>query len=125
MRPYKSRNEKLPPEIAKALVELVRGQILNDIEGKLLRASMSQGAVETASHGACFRPFDPSHGINLYDEMREYELQLIRWALQQAHGKQVIAARLLGIRATTLNNKIKQYHIAWKTNDEGGTMDDE
>ena len=114
MRPHKSSNEKLPTEIAKALVEVVRGQILSDIEGKLLRASMSQGAVETPPHLSGFRPLDPSHAINLYDEMREYEIQLIRWALQQAHGKQVIAARLLGIRATTLNNKIKQYHIAWK-----------
>lgn len=114
MRPHKSSVEKLPPEIAKALVELVRGQILGDIEWKLMRASMSQGTSESPPRPVGFRPFAPGEGINLYEEMREYEIQLIRWALQQAHGKQVIAARLLGIRATTLNNKIKQYNIAWK-----------
>lgn len=125
MRPDKPSGEKLPPEIAKALVEVVRGQILSDIEWKLMCASMSQGAYEALPRQVGFRPLAPGEGINLYDEMREYEIGLIRWALQQAHGKQVTAARLLGIRATTLNNKIKQYHIAWKTNDEGGTMNDE
>lgn len=114
MRPDKPSGEKLPPEIAKALVEVVRGQILSDIEWKLMCASMSQGACEAPPRQAGFRPLAPGEGINLYDEMREYEIQLIRWALQQAHGKQVMAARLLGIRATTLNNKIKQYNIAWK-----------
>lgn len=114
MRPYKSSGEKLPTEIAKALVEVVRGQILSDLEWKLMCASMSQGTTESPPRQVGFRPFDPDKGINLYEEMREYEIQLIRWALQQAHGKQVSAARLLGIRATTLNNKIKQHHIAWK-----------
>lgn len=104
----------MPSEIAKALVEVVRGQILGDIEWKLMRASISQGAVEATPQPSGLKPFDPDQGINLYDEMRDYEIQLIRWALQQAHGKQVIAAKLLGIRATTLNNKIKQYNIAWK-----------
>lgn len=101
-------------EIAKALVEAVRGHILSDIEWKLMFASNSQGADETPPHQVGFRPLAPSRGINLYEEMRQYEIRLIRWALQQAHGKQVIAAKLLGIRATTLNNKIKHYQIAWK-----------
>jgi DNA-binding NtrC family response regulator len=120
VRQHQQHSEELLREAAKILVDGVRLQILSDIEQKLLRASLPQGAVETAPQPVGFRSFDPSQGINLYDEMREYEIGLIRWALQQAHGKQVEAARLLGIRPTTLNNKIKQYHIAWKTNDECG-----
>ena len=51
------------------------------------------------------------HGINFFDEVRQFEINLIRLALQQAGGVQSRAARLLGLRATTLNNKIKLYNI--------------
>ena len=51
------------------------------------------------------------HGINFYDEVRRFEINLIKLALEQAGGVQSRAARLLGLRATTLNNKIKLYHI--------------
>ncbi len=50
-------------------------------------------------------------GINLYDEVSRFEVELIRCALQHTGGHQVKAARLLGLKTTTLNNKIKQYNI--------------
>ena len=50
--------------------------------------------------------------MNFYDEVRRFEIKLIRWALEQTHGKQVDAARLLGIKNTTLNTKIKQYDLS-------------
>ena len=51
------------------------------------------------------------HGINFYDEVRQFEINLIKLALEQAGGVQSRAAQLLGLRATTLNNKIKLYNI--------------
>ena len=114
MRQHQQNSEELLREAAKILVDGVRLQILGDIERKLISASTSQGEVETSPRPAGCRPFDPDRGIDLYEEMRQYEIQLIRWALQEAHGKQVIAAKLLGIRPTTLNNKIKQYRLDWK-----------
>ena len=48
---------------------------------------------------------------SLYDEVRDLEVRLIRNALSQTHGHQRKAARLLGVKATTLNAKIKRYHI--------------
>ncbi len=50
-------------------------------------------------------------GIDLYAEVCRFEIELIRCALQHTGGHQVRAARLLGLKTTTLNNKIKQYKI--------------
>ncbi|HEX9961516.1 MAG TPA: sigma-54 dependent transcriptional regulator [Pyrinomonadaceae bacterium] len=52
-----------------------------------------------------------SRGVNFYDEVRKFEIDLIRRALEQTGGHQSRAARLLGLNATTLNSKIKTYNI--------------
>jgi DNA-binding NtrC family response regulator len=54
---------------------------------------------------------DISKGVNFYDEVRKFEMDLIRRALDQTGGHQSRAARLLGLNATTLNSKIKTYNI--------------
>jgi len=54
---------------------------------------------------------DISRGANFYDEVRKFEIDLIRRALDQTGGHQSRAARLLGLNATTLNSKIKGYNI--------------
>ena len=51
-------------------------------------------------------------GINFYDQVRRFEIDLIRRALEQTGGHQSRAARLLGMNATTLNSKIKTYRIS-------------
>src|SRR5689334_23948140 len=48
---------------------------------------------------------------NLHDEVREFEIDLINNALAQTHGHQRKAARLLGLKVTTLNAKMKRYKI--------------
>jgi DNA-binding NtrC family response regulator len=50
-------------------------------------------------------------GINMKDEMRRYEIELIRLALRLNGNNQVRAARMLGIKPTTLNAKIKRLRI--------------
>jgi DNA-binding protein Fis len=50
-------------------------------------------------------------GIDFYDQVTEFEIGLIRRALSYTHGHQGRAARLLNLKVTTLNSKIKQYHI--------------
>src|SRR5437763_754763 len=55
---------------------------------------------------------DVLHGINLYDEVRRYERELICAALAHTMGHQLKAAHLLGVKATTLNAKLKQYGIS-------------
>lgn len=54
---------------------------------------------------------DISRGVNFYDEIKKFEIDLIRRALEQTGGHQSRAARLLGLNATTLNSKIKTHNI--------------
>jgi DNA-binding NtrC family response regulator len=58
---------------------------------------------------------DISRGVNFYEEVRRFETDLIRRALDQTGGHQSRAARLLGLNATTLNSKIKSYNILPRT----------
>ncbi|CAN5341698.1 sigma-54 dependent transcriptional regulator [soil metagenome] len=55
---------------------------------------------------------DLARGVNFYDEVKKFEIDLIRRALDQTGGHQSRAARLLGLNATTLNSKIKSYNIS-------------
>ena len=54
---------------------------------------------------------DIARGVNFYDEVKKFEVDLIRRALEQTAGHQSRAAQLLGLNATTLNSKIKAYNI--------------
>ena len=51
------------------------------------------------------------HKLNLEDEVRKFEADLIRAALVRTGGNQARAARLLGVKHTTLNAKIKRYQL--------------
>jgi len=57
------------------------------------------------------RPLDILGGIDFYDEVQRFETHLIQMALNETGGNQAKAARLLGIKATTLNSKIKLFNI--------------
>ena len=48
---------------------------------------------------------------NLTEQVENYEKQLIIDALNQANGKIIAAAKLLNISRTTLQYKVKKYHI--------------
>ena len=51
-------------------------------------------------------------GIDFYDEVTRFEIELIKRALLQTAGHQVQAAKLLNLKVTTLNSKIKHYNIS-------------
>lgn len=55
--------------------------------------------------------FANKSGINFQEKVRNYEVTLIINALIQTGGSQTKAAQLLGIKLTTLNNKIKHFSI--------------
>ncbi|HEV7859686.1 MAG TPA: helix-turn-helix domain-containing protein [Pyrinomonadaceae bacterium] len=54
---------------------------------------------------------DFKEGIDFYEEVRRFEIALIQHALAQTGGHQMRAARLLSMKVTTLNSKIKHYDI--------------
>lgn len=49
--------------------------------------------------------------LRLQEEVQRYEIALIRDALQRTGGNQRRAAKLLGVKVTTLNCKIKRLGI--------------
>ena len=49
--------------------------------------------------------------FDFYDEVSRFEIDLIKRALLQTGGHQVKAAKLLNLKVTTLNSKIKHYCI--------------
>ena len=75
---------------------------LRELTFKLLREVESIREVNTA---------DIENGVDFYDEVTRFEIDLIKRALVQTGGHQRRAARLLNLRVTTLNSKIKHYNI--------------
>lgn len=53
----------------------------------------------------------PPEKLGLQEEVQRYETELIKSALQRTRGNQRRAARLLGVKVTTLNCKIKRFGI--------------
>jgi len=62
---------------------------------------------------ANLKSMDLTSGIDFYSEVQRFETALIKLALEQTDGNQAKAARLLGLRATTLNSKIKLFGIEY------------
>lgn len=65
--------------------------------------------VEALEH---VRSINIRRGINLYEEMRTFEINLIQTALERTGGHQTRAAQLLGVNLTTLHNKLKRLNIS-------------
>jgi DNA-binding NtrC family response regulator len=86
----------------------------DEISRECLRPEISDPqSIVTASHDGASNAavHDIARGVNFYEEVRRFEVDLIRRALEQTGGHQSRAARLLGMNATTLNSKIKTYNI--------------
>src|SRR5882762_6844588 len=74
---------------------------LKDVALTLLQAVDSMRTAE--------QPRD--RNVRLHDEVQRFESELIRTALERTGGNQARAARLLGVKHTTLHAKIKRYQI--------------
>jgi DNA-binding protein Fis len=68
--------------------------------------------------------FDEKRGVKFYEEVTKFEIELIRQALFYTGGNKRAAARLLGLKTSTLNSKVKTYNIdLTRTDDELTTGD--
>lgn len=83
--------------------------ILND-KIEVLREVTTALLDEVKSLGS-LRKVEIENGINFDDEVKNFEILLIERALEQTGGSQLRAARLLNLKHTTLNAKIKRYDI--------------
>jgi DNA-binding protein Fis len=70
---------------------------------RLLREVQSIREVEVRSLGT---------GVDFYEEVSRFEIDLIKCALLQTAGHQRQAAQLLNLKVTTLNSKIKHYNLS-------------
>ena len=52
-----------------------------------------------------------SHPVGLKEAVQKFEIELITAALERTRGNQSRAARLLGVKHTTLNAKLKRYEL--------------
>jgi DNA-binding NtrC family response regulator len=89
-----------------------RVQRLLDIASSLLRETESLARDKAfTDHANRLQGLNLAEGIDFYGEVERFESGLIRLALDQTGGHQARAARLLHIKPTTLNSKIKAYGI--------------
>jgi transcriptional regulator with GAF, ATPase, and Fis domain len=59
----------------------------------------------------------PTRRFALHEEVQRYEIDLIRGALKRTRGNQRRAAKLLGVKVSTLNCKIKRFGISLTENE--------
>jgi DNA-binding protein Fis len=105
-----------PPLQLKIAQRPVRNRIqrLLDLADSLFRETESLARdKEFAEESNRLQTLNLSEGIDFYDEVQRFETGLIRLALDQTRGHQAQAARLLHIKPTTLNSKIKLYGIEY------------
>ena len=97
-----SRNGKLPrPNTVETRMAALR-KFYSALDSVLFLIETSPGAKR-----------DLGQGVDFYAEVRNFEITLITQALRKAGGSQIRAAALLGMNATTLNSKIKNYSITY------------
>jgi transcriptional regulator with GAF, ATPase, and Fis domain len=90
--------------------EQANSELNVDVRLNTLRETVLQLLDEVESL-AISRPIDIKRGARFSDEVRQFEVNLIRTALGRTSGSQIRAAKLLGLKPTTLNAKIKRYNI--------------
>jgi transcriptional regulator with GAF, ATPase, and Fis domain len=91
-----------------------RVQRLADLAHTLLREAETLASDKTFTEESNkLRTLNIAEGIDFYDEVTRFEISLIKLALERTGRNQAAAARLLHIKPTTLNFKIKLYGIEY------------
>ncbi len=109
----------LPASVPQALKiadrqERNRVQRLADLARTLLREAETLASDKAFTEESNkLRAMNLSEGIDFYDEVVRFETNLIKLALERTGRNQAAAARLLHIKPTTLNFKIKLYGIEY------------
>ena len=89
---------------------------LQTLKAEVLK-SMALALESKAENPTGFLDFDVKLGLNFYEEVTKFEVKLLTQALTLSHGNQRAAARLLHLKTTTLNTKVKMYRLDVTGND--------
>ena len=90
------------PEVEHRIEQLVRLAKALATEIETLRAELSTDNDRASIENS---------GIDFYDKVEQYEIELINKALHQSGGNQAKAAKLLHLKSTTLHAKMKHYGL--------------
>ncbi|HEX3281059.1 MAG TPA: helix-turn-helix domain-containing protein [Pyrinomonadaceae bacterium] len=91
-----------------------RVQRLADLAHILVREAETLASDKTfTDESNKLRTMNIAEGVDFYDEVTRFEINLIKLALERSGRNQAAAARLLHIKPTTLNFKIKLYGIEY------------
>ena len=104
------RSEESTSDGVSAVIHLQEASLDNRIE--TLR-EIALTLLEKLNSLQSARPGRSDGSVKLSDEVQRFEVDLIRSALDRTGGNQVRAARLLGVKPTTLNAKLKRYKISF------------
>jgi sigma-54 specific flagellar transcriptional regulator A len=108
-------------ELANLIERLAIMYPAETVEARHLPAKFQQGEVPSSTAPAETMLVDPGpvldsplpeNGIDLKEYLNDLEIGLIRRALDEASGVVAHAAKLLGMRRTTLVEKIRKFGIA-------------
>ncbi len=104
---WETQDRELADEVSAAVnsEELESPNRINNLKQltlKLFREVQSLTEIKT---------LNVNDGLDFYDEVSRFEVELINRALLYTGGHQGRAARLLNLKVTTLNSKIKHYNI--------------
>lgn len=106
---WESKELDLMSSVSSNVEERSEAQTPNNIKNlreltlRLLREVQSIGEVHTVNLES---------GLDFYSEVSRFEMDLIKRALLQTAGHQGRAAKLLNLKVTTLNSKIKHYNLS-------------
>ncbi|HEX7295367.1 MAG TPA: helix-turn-helix domain-containing protein [Pyrinomonadaceae bacterium] len=107
-----SQREPKQPHLSEQVVPLLDRTDFSADSILKLRVLISQLMAEVEALDERSLPLsEESHPIDFYEETKRFEIALIKRALRQTNGHQLLAARLLNLNPTTLNAKIKQYGL--------------
>jgi transcriptional regulator with GAF, ATPase, and Fis domain len=105
-----------PPQAFKISERPARNRVqrLADLAHTLLKEAETLASDKTFTEESNkLRTMNIAEGIDFYDEVMRFEINLIKLALERTGRNQAAAARLLHIKPTTLNFKIKLYAIEY------------
>jgi transcriptional regulator with PAS, ATPase and Fis domain len=96
-----------------AFIERKMWQFSNSPRLSIVRQLLNKLLVELETVGESER-INLNEDFNLHEQVRHFEIDIIRHVLYLTNNNQKLAAQMLGINYTTLNAKMKRYGIGVK-----------
>ena len=112
---FSNRDEEVSPAFGFSApdIDTLKTEVLKSIANALESKAGNPTAV---------LDFDEKRGVAFYEEVTKFEIALIKEALTCTNGNQRAAARLLGLKTTTLNSKVKLYNLDLDSINAGRTQ---